>query len=256
MVMTEWKRARLAGLLSRGNAAINKAGPSSRPTPSALPTTFLASPAQFTPTAASPQPIPNTSSPHPAADPFQPQTVSAPTSPTPIVAIPLATFRASPSPTPLEKNKGVVLIPYDEDEDSMDGPVFKRMRTTAVATSHSSSDRRLASLRDNPPSASSPPRPLTLEEGAETVHEHSPTPASEHPRVIQHILRGVQLKALGNLDDRALPENMALSLGEFLARASFSSYQVEARAKERQVLTSELAQAKEQMVAQAQRFFI
>jgi len=219
--MTEEKRARLAGLLSRGVATTSKAEPSAHPAPSA-------SPIQATPTPASPQPTPNTSSPHPAAVPLQPQTAPALDSPTPIAAIPLATLRASPSPAPLEKNKGVVLIPSNEDEDSVEGPVFKRRRTTAVATSHSSSDKRLASLRDNPPSASSPPRILALEEGAETVPEPSPAPAPELPRVIQHILRGIQQEALGNLDDGALPENMALGLGGLLARASFS----EARAKE------------------------
>jgi len=150
----------------------------------------------------------------------------------------------------------VVLIPSDEDEDSVDGPVFKRRTTTAVATSHSSSDRRLASLRDNPSSASSPPHPLALEEGAETVLELSPAPAPELPRVIQHILRGIQQEALGNLDDGALPENMALGLGGLLVGSNFSTYQAEAKAKEQQVLASELAQLKEQMTAQAQRFFI
>jgi len=126
----------------------------------------------------------------------------------------------------------VVLIPSDEDEDSVDGSVFKRRRTAAVATSHSSTDRRLASLRDNPPSASSHPRPLALEGGAETVPEPSPAPSPELPRVIQHILRGIQQEALGNLDDGALPENMALSIGWLLAHANFSTYQAEARAKE------------------------
>jgi len=58
------------------------------------------------------------------------------------------------------------------------------------------------------------------------------------------------------LDDGALPENMALSLGGLLARASFSSYQAEVRAKEQHALTNELAQVKEQTAAQAQRFFI
>jgi len=126
----------------------------------------------------------------------------------------------------------VVLIPSDEDEDSVDGPVFKRRRTTVVATSHSSSDKHPASLRENPPSASSPLRYLALEEGAETVLEPTPAPAPELPRVIQHILRGVQQEALGNLDDGALPKNMALSLGRLLARANFSSHQAEVRAKE------------------------
>ena len=150
----------------------------------------------------------------------------------------------------------MVLIPFDEDEDFVDGPVFKRRRTTAVATSHSSSDKHPASLRDNLPSTSSPPRYLALAEGAETVPEPTPAPTPELPRVIQHILWGVQQEALGNLDDGTLPENMALSLGGVLARAIFSSHQAEVRAKEQQALANELAQVKEQMAAQAQRFFI
>ncbi|XP_068504109.1 uncharacterized protein [Phaseolus vulgaris] len=49
---------------------------------------------------------------------------------------------------------------------------------------------------------------------------------------------------------------MALSLGGLLARANFSSHQAEVRAKEQQALVDELTQVKEQMDAQAQRFFI
>ena len=104
--------------------------------------------------------------------------------PTPIAAIPLATLRASSSPAPLERNKGAVLIPSDEDEDSVDGPVFKRRRTNAVATFHSSSHKHPTSLRDHPPSASLPQRYLALEEGAETAPEPTPTPVPEFPRVI------------------------------------------------------------------------
>jgi len=135
----------------------------------------------------------------------------------------------------------VVLIPFDEDEDYVDGPVFKRRRTTAITASHSSSDKHPGSLKDNPSSASSPPRYLALEEGAETAPEPIPAPAPELPRVIQHILRGAQQEALGNLDDGVLPENMTLSLGGLLARANFSSHQAEVRANEQQTLTDELA---------------
>ena len=52
---------------------------------------------------------------------------------------------------PQRKNKGVVLIASDEDEETMEGPVFKRRKATTVATSHSFSARRPTSLRDNPP---------------------------------------------------------------------------------------------------------
>jgi len=150
----------------------------------------------------------------------------------------------------------VVVIPSDEDEDSVDGPVFKRRRTTAVATSHSSSDRCPASLRDNPPSASPPPQYLALEEGAESVPEPTPAPAPELPRVIQHILRGYQQETTGNFTDEALPESIALSLGGFLTRANSSFHQAEVKAKEKQALADELVLVKEQMAKQAQRFFI
>jgi len=66
--------------------------------------------------------------------------------------------KTSPLLAPLEKNKGVVIVPSDEEEDSAEGPVFKRRRTTMVAASHSSSDKNVESLRDHPPA---PPRPQT-----------------------------------------------------------------------------------------------
>jgi len=150
----------------------------------------------------------------------------------------------------------VVVIASNEDEDSVEGPTFKRRKTTVVATFHSSSDRRPASLKDNPLSASSPPQYLALEEGDETVPEPTHAPALELPMVIQHILRGYQQETMGNFTDEALPESMALSLGGFLARTNSSSHQAEVKAKEQQALTEELVLVKEQMAKQAQRFFI
>jgi len=86
---------------------------------------------------------------------------------------------------PIEKNKRVVLITSDDDEDTMEGPAFKMRKTTMVATSHSFSARCPASLRDNPPSASSPPNFLALEQGAESVPEPAPASALELPLVLQ-----------------------------------------------------------------------
>jgi len=252
MVLNAEKQARLARVLSvRDNATTDKAGTSTHPASSTSPTVPLASSAQATPTPASPQTTPKLASPHLVPDPILPHT-----SPAPIAAIPLATLRAFPPPAPLEKNKGVVLIPFDEDEDSVDGPVFKRRRTTALATSHSSFDTRPASLRENPLSASSPPRYLALEEGAETVPEPTLAPAPELPRIIQRILRGNQQEALGNIADKVLPESMTLSLGGLPARTNSSSHQAEVRDKEQQTLADELALGKEQMAKQTQRFFI
>jgi len=125
-----------------------------------------------------------------------------------------------------------------------------------VATSHSSSDKRPASFRDNPPSASSPPNFLALEEGAETIPEPAPAPAPKLPLVLQQILRGYQQEAMGNSTDETLQESMTLSLGGFFARANSSTHQAEVKAKEQQALSDELAQLKEQMAKQAQRFFI
>jgi len=49
---------------------------------------------------------------------------------------------------------------------------------------------------------------------------------------------------------------MALSLGEFFARANSSSHKVELKTKEQQALADELARVKEQLANQAQSFFI
>jgi len=162
---------------------------------------------------------------------------------------------ASPPPAPLEKNKGVVLITSDDDEDTMEGPVFTRRKITTIATSHSSSARRPASLRDNPPSTS-PQNLLALEDGAESVPEPVPAPTPELPLVLQQILKGYQKRAMGSSTEEALQESMALNLGEFFARANSSSHEAELKTREQQALADELARVKEQLANQAQSFFI
>jgi len=119
MVLNEKKRARLAEVLALRQDAAAGAGASA---PSAPPTN---------------------------------QVVPSPTPLAPIVAIPLAIVRASPTSAPLEKGKRVVEITSD-DEDTMEGPCFKRRKAAVVVTSHSSFARCPASFRDHPPSASSP----------------------------------------------------------------------------------------------------
>jgi len=81
---------------------------------------------------------------------------TAPTPTTPITAIPLATARASPTPTPLERNKSVVAIEFDEDENTAEEHIFKRRRAVAATTSYSTIINCPASFMDYPPSASSP----------------------------------------------------------------------------------------------------
>jgi len=95
------------------------------------------------------------------------------------------------SPAPLIKGIGVVIVPSNE-EDFADGPVFKRRRTTTVAASHSALNQNVESLRENPPSASTPPHYMVLGEGAETAPVAAPTPAPELPKVVQLMLRGFQ----------------------------------------------------------------
>ena len=111
MVMNEEKRARFAGLLARGGAA-DKAGPSAPPTSTTVPSTATT---RVTPTPGSPKYAHN--------------------SPAPIEAIPLATVRAASPPSPLGGNEGVVHIEYDEEEEFIGGPAFKRRKTNRVATS-------------------------------------------------------------------------------------------------------------------------
>jgi len=67
-----------------------------------------------------------------------------------IVAVPLATAQASPTPSLLEKDTGVVTIESDEDEDTGEGVVFKRRRVLAATTSHSTTNNRPTSFRDHP----------------------------------------------------------------------------------------------------------
>jgi len=198
MVLNTEKRARLVGVLFvRDNATTGKAGTSTHPAPPASPASPTA------PLAPSVQTTPTSTSPH--ATPASPHAAPALASPTPIAVIPLATIKASPPPSPLEKNKGVVFIASDDVE----GSAFERRKTTMVATSNSSSARRPASVRDNPPSASSPLNFLALDEGVETVPEPTPAPALELPLVLQQILRGYQQDTMGNFADEALTDELA-----------------------------------------------
>ena len=55
------------------------------------------------------------------------------------------------TPAPLDKGKGVVVIPSEDDEDTKDGQVLKRRRTNKVVTSHSSSNHGAESRREHRP---------------------------------------------------------------------------------------------------------
>jgi len=98
--------------------------------------------------------------------------------------MPLALAETTVAPAPLDKGKGVVVVPSEDEEDSTEGQVFKRRRTTRaapqVATSTTSSSHGAESLRENHPSATSPPQPTALEGVVEFVplnlHLHQSSP--------------------------------------------------------------------------------
>jgi len=64
----------------------------------------------------------------------------SPTPSTPIVVVPLAAAQASLALFPYEK-----VVEIESDEDSTEGPIFKRLRSTTATTSHSSTVGRSAS---------------------------------------------------------------------------------------------------------------
>ena len=85
-------------------------------------------------------------------------------------------------------------VTSDDDEDSAEGQVFKRQRTTQhapqIVTSVTSSSHAAESLREDPPSAISPPQPMALEGGIEAEPTIVPPPAPELPLPMQDSLRG------------------------------------------------------------------
>jgi len=162
------------------------------------------------------------------------------------------------APAPLDKGKGVVVVPSEDDEDTEDGQVFKRRRTNKVVTSHSSSSHGAESLREHPPSATSPPHQLALGGGAESESTPTPAPAPELPQPVQELLRRYLRRATpGGPSEKAKKESMAYYLGAFLACATSWRDQARAKASELstlQTLEKELATLKEQQQIQERRW--
>jgi len=137
------------------------------------------------------------------------------------VAVPLALAETATTPTPLDKGKGVVVVPSEDEEDSADGQVFKRRRTTKVVTSTSSSNHGAESLREHHLSATSPPQQLALEGGVESEPTPTPTSAPELPQPVQELLKGYLRRITpGGPLQNAKKESMAYHLGAFLACAT------------------------------------
>ena len=225
-------------LTARGKATSKGVDASPHPATEPIPPTFPTSLSQTLPIAA-----PNQPSPLPHATPN-------PNSPPLIAVVPITMVETATTPAPIDKGKGVVVVPSDEDEDSVDGQVFKRTRTTKVVTSTSSSTHGAESLREHRPSATSPPHQLALEGGVESEPTPTPMPAPELPQPIQELFRGYLRRATpGGLSEEAKKETVAYYLRAFLVCAN--SWRDQARAKANELSTlqdleKELASLKEQ----------
>jgi len=140
----------------------------------------------------------------------------SPTPSVPIVVVPLASAQTNPAPSSLKKGKGVVDI--ESDEDTEKGPAFKRHRAMVTATSHSSTEGTPASLRDHPPSASSPPGHLALE--GDSKNAPATPPAPELPAVLQHALKVFQSAVVEDLDEVISRERLGFNFGTLLAQSN------------------------------------
>jgi len=215
-----WKLAQ--ALKSKGEASSKGVGDS------ILPTSETAANSPTLP----PQNPPTTTPPPALPSPNHP-----PSSPPPIAAIPLALAETTTEPAPLDKGKRVVVVPSEDEDESVEGQVFKRRRTTRVApqavTSTSSSNHDADSLREHPPSATSPPQPMALEGGTETEPTSAPPPALELPPPVQEMLRGYFHKlSPGSRAEGTKKEGMNFYLGAFMACANTWRDQAKAKAKE------------------------
>jgi len=161
--------------------------------------------------------------------------------------MPLALAEAGASSAPLDKGKRVVEV-LSDDEDSAEGQVFKRQRTQhapQTVTSATSSSYGAESLREDPPSATSPPQPMDLEGGVETEPTGIPPPAPELPLPMQDSLRGF-LGRVSPHDQAEGPQRESLYyyMGTFMSCTH--SWHMQARAK---VVQASAFQALEKEVA-------
>ena len=191
-------------MTAKGKVASKGAGDSTHPASESAPPTSPTSLSKNHSNTAPHQNLPSPNATHP------------PTFPPPIAVMPLTMVETATTPTPLDKGKGVVMVPSDDDEDSADGQVFKRRRTTKVVTSTSSSNHGAESLREHPPSATIPPQQLALEGGVESEPTPTPALAPELPQPVQELLRGYLRRATPRgPSEEARKESMAYYLWGF-----------------------------------------
>jgi len=234
------KRLRLAkALANRGKASSKGADASTQPAPEPTPPTSPTSYSQNLPNIAPNQDLPS------------PNATHTPSSPPSIVIVPLTIVETATTPAPLDKGKGVVVVPSEDDEDTEDGQVFMRRRTTKVVTSTSSSNHGAESLRDHPPSATSPPINWLWSVGLSMSPRLPPRRPQSFPQSYLH------RATLGGPSEEAKKESMAYYLGAFLACANSWRDQARAKASELSTLQSlekELASLKEQKQIQECRW--
>ena len=231
-------------MTARGKATSKGADASTQPAPEPTPPPSPTSHSQTLPTTTPNQDLPSLHVTH------------TPSSPPLIAVMPLTMVEIETTPVPLDKGKGVVVIPSEDDEDTEDGQVFKRRRTNKVVTSHSSSNHGVESLREHPPSATSPPHQLASGGGVESTSTPDPTPAPELPHPVQGFIKGFLHKAtLRGSTDTTTEEGVAYCIGEYLSNARSWREQAEAKANDCLALEKELALLNEQTQAQERRWF-
>ena len=234
--MDKQQRLRLTQILkSKGEASAKGVGDSIPPTFETTPTSPTLCPQHPPPSASPPALFPPNSAP-------------------PIATMPLALAETPIEPAPLDKGKRVVVVPSDDEGDSAEGQVFKRRRTSRaapqVATSTTSSSHGADSLRENPPSASSPPHQMTLEGGLGTEPISAPPSAPELPLPMQDSLRGyLERMSPRGQAERPKKEGVFYYMGDFMACANTWREQAKAKAIEAsalQALEKEVASLKEE----------
>jgi len=195
---------------------------------------------------------PSSADPHPplATIPTNPTTPTSPRPP-PIAAVPLAQVEAGASSAPLDKGKQVVEVVSDY-EDSAEGQVFKRKRTQhapQIAASATSSSHGAESLREDPPSATSPPQSVHQERGCEAEPVVVLPPAPEIPLPMQESLRGfLSLGSASGQAEELQRESLYYYMGLFMSCAYTWHKQSRAKtaqASSFQALEKEVASLKE-----------
>jgi len=239
------KRLRLAKALAAGGKTTSKGvDASTQPAPEPTPPTSPTSHSQTLPTTTPTQDLPS------------PHATHTPSSPPPIAVVPLTMVETATTPAPLDKGKGVVVIPFEDDEDTEDGQVFKRRRTNKVITSHSSSNHGAESLREHPPSATSPPHQLALGGGVESAPTPNPVLAPKLPQPVQGFIRGFMHQATPEgLTDTTMEEGVAYYIGEYFSNARSWREQAAEKTSHCLTLEKELALLKEKTRAQEHRWF-